>query len=65
MILSCWEDEYSCLDTLNINICPLLLQLAAKVEGAKILETDRQTDRITNYRGLSNPYTAGTQRVEQ
>ena len=40
--MSCQEDQYSYLDNFNVNICPLLLQWATIVCGAKLLQTDRE-----------------------
>ena len=37
MILACWRDQYGCLDTFNINICPLFQILKTKQDVARSL----------------------------
>ena len=42
-ILLCWADQYGCLATLNIKICPLLMQWATAVGLEEMLQnTDKE-----------------------
>ena len=42
-ILLCWADQYGRLDTLNIKICPLLMQWAIVVGSQEMLQkTDKE-----------------------
>ena len=59
-IQSCQEDQYGHFDTLNIQICPLLIQWATAVGLEKITDREQRTDREqtdnreTNYKAPSN-----------
>ena len=52
--LSCWANQYSCLDTLNIKICPLLMLWANAVGLEKCYRqrTDREERTENRQRNL-------------